>query len=143
MSQLYLSFAFTSASRNKVKPPPQTNPETSVLWYLVLWNYLHGIFSINELCSYKQALHIYLHITATRKNKLLEGHSKLITSWELRINTVLWNNLKYFDLQGIPQGSFYKTKQKQASFLEQKARSGRDAKEAEQDFQMPLLCVSP
>lgn len=49
-----------------------------------------------------------LDTTTTRNNKLLEGHSKLITSWELRINTILWNNLKYFDLQGILQGSFKK-----------------------------------
>lgn len=49
-----------------------------------------------------------LDTTTTRNNKLLEGHSKLITSWELGINTVLWNNLKYFDLQGILQGSFKK-----------------------------------
>lgn len=70
---------------------------------------LHSCDLFYELSTQLQATPAHLlDTTTTRNNKLLEGHSKLITSWELRINTVLWNNLKYFDLQGILQGSFNK-----------------------------------
>lgn len=53
---------------------------------------------MNQVLLHATPAHL-LGITTSRNNKLLEGHSKLITSWELSMNTVVWNNLKYFDLQ--------------------------------------------